>query len=61
MKKGFTLAEVLIVICLFVVIISLMLPTIIQKLKQNSIQNTVEQQINIINNKKLKYDYDFTG
>lgn len=61
MKKGFTLAEVLIVICLFGVIVSLMLPTVIQKLKQNSIQNTVEQQINIINNKKLKYDYDFTG
>lgn len=61
MKKGFTLAEVLIVICLFGIIVSLMLPTVIQKLKQNSIQNTVEQQINIINNKKLKYDYDFTG
>lgn len=61
MKKGFTLAEVLITICLFGIIVSLMLPTVIQKLKQNSIQNTVEQQINIINNKKLKYDYDFTG
>lgn len=61
MKNGFTLAEVLIVTCLFGIIISLMLPTVIQKLKQNSIQNTVEQQINIINNKKLKYDYDFTG
>lgn len=59
MKKGYTLAEVLIVICIFGIIISLMLPSIVQKSKQNSIQNTVKQQVETIKNKQ-NYDYDFS-
>lgn len=59
MKKGFTLAEVLIVICIFSIIVILMLPTIIQKTKQDNIKNTVEQQVKIIKDKQ-SYDYDFS-
>ena len=60
MKNGFTLAEVLITICIFGIIISLMLPSIVQKSKQNNIQNTVEQQVKIIKDKRINYDYDFS-
>lgn len=59
MKKGFTLAEVLITFFIFGIIISLMLPSIVQKSKQNSIQNTVEQQVKIIKSRQ-NYDYDFS-
>lgn len=59
MKKGFTLAEVFITICIFGIILSLMLPSIVQKSKQNSIQNTVEQQVKIIKSRQ-NYDYDFS-
>lgn len=60
MKNGFTLAEVLITICILGIIISLMLPSIVQKSKQNNIQNTVEQQVKIIKDKRINYDYDFS-
>lgn len=59
MKKGFTLAEVLITFSIFGIVISLILPSIVQKSKQNSIQNTVKQQVETIKNKQ-NYDYDFS-
>lgn len=52
MKKGYTLAELLVSLMIWVVIITLIAPTIIKKVEQPTPQKIYQE--------KIKYDYNFT-
>lgn len=52
MKKGYTLAELLVGLIIWVVMIVLIAPTLIKKVEQPT-QIKVKQE-------KIKYDYNFT-
>lgn len=55
MKHGFTLAELLITICILGVVISLLLPTLASKTT-----NTHQKLKHIQKYERVKYDYNFT-
>ena len=56
MKHGFTLAELLITVCIIGVIIALIAPTLITKNSNthNKVKHTQEYE-------RVKYDYNFTN
>lgn len=56
MKHEFTLAELLITICILGVVISLLLPTLISKTT-----NTHQKLKHTQEYERLKYDYNFTN
>lgn len=53
MKKGYTLAELLVSLMIWVVIITLIAPTLIKKVEKPT-QIKVKQE-------KIKYDYNFSN
>lgn len=54
MKKGYTLAELLISLMIWVVIIVLIAPTLIKRVNEQPTQIKIKQE-------KIKYDYNFTN
>lgn len=54
MKKAYTIAELLISLMIWIVAITLIIPTLIKRVDEQSTQTKVKQE-------KIKYDYNFTN
>ena len=54
MKKGYTIAELLVSLIIWVVVITLIIPTLIKRVDEQPTQIKVKQE-------KIKYDYNFTN
>ncbi len=53
MKKAYTIAEILISLIIWIVIITLIAPTLIKRVEQPTPQKIYQE--------KIKYDYNFTN